>query len=233
LLYLNRILALKELVLSLEQIRRTLSDTISTDELHGMLLPKKAELEQQLQGELRRIHQIESRLQSIRDDESNQPPTVIIKQIPDQSVLSLRRIVDDFEIGMGLYGQLQANIPHNMRGGLFFGVCHTDEFTDSELDMEVGLIVSTSKDTSLALPSGLVLTARALPGSPMMATTIVKGALETIDHGYAAIAKWSGTNGYRLAGIPRELRLQLPQSLSGDDLVTEIQVPVEPLPATN
>lgn len=120
-----------------------------------------------------------------------------------------------------------------MRGGLFFGVCHTDEFTDSELDMEEGLIVSTSKDTSLALPSGLVLTARALPDSPMMATTTVKGALETIHHGYAAIAKWSGTNGYRLAGIPRELLLQLPQSLSGDDLVTEIQVPVEPLPATN
>ena len=232
-LYLNRILALKELGLSLEQIRRTLSDTLSTDELHGMRLLKKAEIEHQLQGELRRIRQIESRLQSIRDDESNQPPTIIIKQIPDQSVLSLRRIVGDFEIGMDLYGQLQANIPQNMRGGLFFGICHTDEFTDSELDMEVGLIVSTSKDTSLALPSSIVLTARALPGSPMMATTIVKGALKTIHRGYAAIAKRSGTNGYRLAGIPRELWLQLPQSLSGDDLVTEIQVLVEPLPATN
>jgi effector-binding domain-containing protein len=184
-----------------------------------------AEIEQQLQAEFRRVRKIESRLQSIRDAESNQQPTIIIKQIPDQVVLSLRRIVDDLRWGMELYGQLQATIPQNLRSGLFFCICHSDEFTDADLDMEVGLLVSASKDRSLALPNGLVLTRRELPGSPMMATTIVKGALETIHRGYAAITRWSGTNGYRLAGIPRDLLLQLPKNLSGDDLITEIQVP--------
>src|SRR5215510_5019704 len=64
---LNRILALKDLGLSLDQIQRMLSDQVSTDELQGMLLLKKAEIEQQLQAEIHRIRNIESRLQFIRD----------------------------------------------------------------------------------------------------------------------------------------------------------------------
>ena len=40
--HLNRILALKELGLSLDQIQRLVSDQISTEEMQGMLLLKKA-----------------------------------------------------------------------------------------------------------------------------------------------------------------------------------------------
>lgn len=226
--YLNRILALKELGLSLDQIRHTLSDTISTDQLEGMLLLKKAEIEQQLRAELRRIQHIETRLQSIRDDESNKPPNIIVKRIPDQTVFSVRRAVDDFEMGMELYGQLQASIPRDPGNGLFFCICHSDEFVAHNLDMELGIIVAKPRREALALPNGLLLARRELPGAPVMATTIVKGALQTIHLGYAAITKWAGMHGYRLAGIPRELLLQLPRNLAGDDLVTEIQVPVEP-----
>jgi DNA-binding transcriptional MerR regulator len=229
--YLNRILALKELGLSLDQIRQALSDHISTAELHGMLTLKKAEIEQQLRAELRRVQQIESRLQSIRDDESGAPPNIIIKHIPNQTVLSLRRVVDDFEMGLELYGQLQATMPQDVGGGLFFCICHSDEFTETDLDMEIGLIVSKPRETTLALPNGITLAQRELDGWQTMATTVVKGALATIHLGYAAIARWSEMHGYRMAGIPRELLLQLPQTVAGDDLVTEIQVPVEPLPA--
>src|SRR5262249_74940 len=61
--YLNRILALKDLGLSLDQIRQLLSDKVSTDEIQGMLLMVKAEIEQQLQEEYYRIRNIEARLQ--------------------------------------------------------------------------------------------------------------------------------------------------------------------------
>jgi len=232
--YLNRILALKELGLSLDQIRQTLSDSISTDELRGMLLLKKVEIEQQLHAELRRIRKIESRLQSIQDDEANKPLNIIIKQIPTQSVLSLRHVVDDFEMGMEIYGHIRATIPQSgLNNGLFFCICYSDPFAETNLDMEIGFIVNRSRNVSLSLPNGIVLTQRELTGSKMMATTVVKGALETIHLGYAAITKWSGHHGYRLAGTPREILLQLPQSLSGNDLITEIQVPVEPCPVMN
>ncbi|HEY1014728.1 MAG TPA: MerR family transcriptional regulator [Herpetosiphonaceae bacterium] len=225
---LNRILALKELGLSLDQIRQTVGDAISTAQLEGMLMLKKAEIEQQLRAELRRIQHIETRLQAIRDDEENKPPNIIIKRIPTQTVFSVRRTLDDFETGLELYGQIQASLPHDAGGGLFFCICHSDAFVESDLDMELGIIVSKPRQSALALRGGLVLERRELPGAPVMATTIVKGALQTIHLGYAAITKWAGMHGYRLAGIPRELLLQLPRNLAGDDLVTEIQVPVEP-----
>jgi DNA-binding transcriptional MerR regulator len=42
---LNRILALKELGLTLDQIARLLEGSISTDEIRGMLIMKKAQIE--------------------------------------------------------------------------------------------------------------------------------------------------------------------------------------------
>src|SRR5262249_43756862 len=62
---LNRILALKDLGLSLEQVARLIDDKISTDEIRGMLLLRKAELERSLSEEASRLRHIESRLQQI------------------------------------------------------------------------------------------------------------------------------------------------------------------------
>ncbi|MEQ8674844.1 MAG: MerR family transcriptional regulator [Aggregatilineales bacterium] len=226
----NRILALKELGLSLDQIRQALNDHISTDELQGMMLLKKAEIEQQLRGEIQRIRKIESRLQLIRDDESGKSPNVIVKHIPDQHVLSMRRNVDDFEAGMVLYAHLQSTLPRRLRDGFFFCICHSDYDTETNLDLEMGVIVSKPADSSLMLSDGTTLTLNELTGTTTMATTVVQGALETIHLGYASITKWIDTNGYRLAGVPRELLLQFPKTPSGNDLVTEIQFPVEAIP---
>src|SRR5262245_2334049 len=48
---LNRILALKELGLSLEQIKPLIEDQISSAELRGMLTMKRAQIAQSLQAE--------------------------------------------------------------------------------------------------------------------------------------------------------------------------------------
>src|SRR5215510_6717720 len=97
---LNRILALKELGLSLDQIRRLLRDNVSTDEMQGMLLLKKAEAEQQLQAELQRIRNIESRLSFICSAEANKPLDVVVKAISAQSIVGVRTIVDSTEAAM-------------------------------------------------------------------------------------------------------------------------------------
>src|SRR5262249_49752517 len=62
---LNRILALKELGLTLDQIARLLAGHISGDEIRGMLVMKKAQIEQTLREEMTRIRYIESRISQI------------------------------------------------------------------------------------------------------------------------------------------------------------------------
>src|SRR6476620_2163063 len=64
---LNRILALKELGLSLDQIVRLLDENISAQELHGMLTMKKAQIEQTLHDEVSRILSIEERLKQLEE----------------------------------------------------------------------------------------------------------------------------------------------------------------------
>jgi len=63
---LNRILALKELGLSLDHIAGMMQADVSDEEIHGMLLMKKAELEQMLLEDVQRLRRIEARLQYFR-----------------------------------------------------------------------------------------------------------------------------------------------------------------------
>src|SRR5512135_1317497 len=58
---LNRILALKELGFSLEQVARMVDDHVSADQLRKMLCVKQAELQVRLQAERMRLAQVEAR----------------------------------------------------------------------------------------------------------------------------------------------------------------------------
>src|SRR2546430_9584294 len=55
---LNRILALKELGLTLTQILRLLDENISAEEIRGMLTMRKAQIEQHLRDDLERVRSI-------------------------------------------------------------------------------------------------------------------------------------------------------------------------------
>ena len=225
---LNRILALKDLGLSLDQIQRMLSDQVSTDEMHGMLLMKKVEIEQQLQVEMGRIRKIESRLQSIRSAEADKPLNVVIKRIEAQPVMAARTIVETFNHAMALFMQVREALPERAGHGLFFVMCHEYLATERDMDLEFGCLTESRSRALVKMDNGLELRYRELPAAEMMATTVVQGALETIHTGYREIGMWAEANGYKLAGLPRELSLNIPRRADASDLITEIQYPVAP-----
>lgn len=223
---LNRILVLKELGLSLDQIRRMLNDHVSTEEMQGMLLLKKVEIEQQLQAELQRIRKIESRLHSIWNAETHQPLNVVMKQVPAQSVMSLRTIVEDFQHALELTRQIMMALPDKSGYGLPFVMCHDDDAVEFNMDLQMGRLIETSTTAIVPLNNGLTMQRCELPPVEIMATSVITGALETIHAGYADIGLWAEQNGYRMAGTIREITLQLPRQADGSDLISEIQVPV-------
>src|SRR6266853_2794657 len=73
---LNRILVLKELGLSLEQIARLLAQDTTPSEIRGMLALRKAQIEQSLQEEMARLRIVETRLQQIDAHGQVQEPDV-------------------------------------------------------------------------------------------------------------------------------------------------------------
>jgi DNA-binding transcriptional MerR regulator/effector-binding domain-containing protein len=227
---LNRILALKDLGLSLDQIRRLLNDQISTEEMQGMLLLKKAEIEQQIQEEIQRIQNIEARLQFLQNAESHGSFDVIVKQIPAQPVLSVRTTLPSLEDGVGIFRQIMTALPEKSGPGLFFAILHSDGIEEGDLDVEIGRTVTAKTHAPVALPGDLQLRFHQLPAVETMATFIVKGPMANLLVGYSVIGTWAESNGYRFAGVPREVALQLPQTADWSDAIAEIQYPVEPAP---
>jgi DNA-binding transcriptional MerR regulator len=68
---LKQILVLKELGFSLEQIASLLVDDLSPEQLKGMLLLRKAEIEQQIQSAEGQLGQITGRLKRIEQESKN------------------------------------------------------------------------------------------------------------------------------------------------------------------
>ena len=62
---LHRVLALKDLGFSLEQISRLLDDELSPAQIRGVLRMKQAELQQHIRDELARLARVEARLRQL------------------------------------------------------------------------------------------------------------------------------------------------------------------------
>lgn len=227
--HLNRILALKDLGLSLEQIQRLLSDHISTDEMQGMLLLKKSEIEQQIQAEIQRIRNIEARLEFIRSTESDGRFDVVIKQIPAQSVLSVRAVLPSLEHTVELWGPIMSALPQKLGEGLFFAIMHSDGIEEGSVDVEVGRTIAVKTHAPVPVQDGLELHFHELPPVDTMATFAVHGPPANLLIAYSVIGTWAESNRYRFAGLPREVALQLPRKTDGSDAIMEIQYPVEPV----
>ncbi len=85
---LNRILALKDLGLSLDQIKQLVDQNVPAEELRRMLATKHGEIEQQLQTEQSRLNRVEARLHQIEQENGPQPAfDVVLKSTPAQTVI--------------------------------------------------------------------------------------------------------------------------------------------------
>lgn len=225
---LNRILALKDLGLSLDQVHRMIDNDISLDEMRGMLLMQKAELEQQLRESYERIQRVESRL--ARMEGGTNRPAVILKSVDAQPYLSLRRVFADLDEGKSLMGQLLTGLPGKLGKnslGDFASVMYSPVFDVENMDTELGFHWNGDPDVTITLNEDMVLTVQELPAVEIMATVVHIGSMDMLPAGYEAITEWVEANGYHVIGAQREIYLEIPASGNSEELVTEIQFPVE------
>jgi DNA-binding transcriptional MerR regulator len=83
---LNRIVALKDLGLTLGQVRQLL-DGITVEELRGMLLMRRAQLERELQRQRHHLLGVEARLRHIAQEDDMPADDIVVKQIPPLGVV--------------------------------------------------------------------------------------------------------------------------------------------------
>jgi DNA-binding transcriptional MerR regulator/effector-binding domain-containing protein len=93
---LNRIVALKDLGLTLGQIRQLL-DGITVEEVRGMLLLRRAQLERELQRQRHHLIGVEARLRHIAQEDDMPADDIVVKQIPPLGAVAIA----DTAPGMG------------------------------------------------------------------------------------------------------------------------------------
>jgi DNA-binding transcriptional MerR regulator/effector-binding domain-containing protein len=227
---LNRILVLRDLGLSLEQIGRALRDDLPAAELRGMLLMRRAEVEQALEAQAQSLRQIESRLAQIEAEGEPAADDVIVRPEPARRLLSVRRAVAGFPEGVRFIGELVSAVPRRMRGGAlgqFVVLAHAPEFEPDAIDAEFGFFLEAEFDGPLELADGRVLEVRELPAVELLATCVRVGAPQEAHATTARIGRFVEVNGYRISGPSREVFLQRPVPGGMDMAVVEMQFPLE------
>lgn len=230
---LNRILAMKDLGLSLDQIRRMLDEDVSTDEIYGMLLMQRAELEKKLLDDLQRFRRIESRLHSYRKDFPSLPE-VVMKSVPAIDIISIQYLITAADDGWHFLGQLLHYLPQkiDMRKSVqMIMMANVNEFRTENISIEFGFVVEDNVPDRVVLTDDIVLKKRQLPPISQMATIAHVGHPQTVSIPYGELGTWIERNGYQMEGLQREVFIELPVSGNPDDTVMELQIPVKKVDA--
>ena len=223
--HLNRILALKDLGLSLETIAGMLQADVSDEAIHGMLLLKKAEVEQTVLEELQRLRRIEARLQ--QNQRSEEALDVVVKSIPAQLFLSIRTLLPSAEDLVQLVQRVLPSRVDPRTLGPFVGVIYTDGFTHRNNDVEVGYLLKKPVDAPISLSDAYELRMHELPAVSTMATAVQTGDPDLVFVALGRIAHWIEANGYQIVGPYREVGVEFSRDGPFDDMIVEVQMPVE------
>ena len=219
---LHRIMALKDLGFSLDQITRLLEDDLPPAELRGMLRLKQAELRQQVDEGLDRLERLEARLQLIEQEAQQPDYEVVIKSVEPLTVASVRGVIPSYWDEGPLWGELFQQL---RQAGVEASEPYLSLYHSGEPEIDVEACAPLPPDTR----SSQGLSVRTLPAIPSMASTIYQGSFTGLAGTFAALLKWIDLNGYHIAGPDRAVYLRLPdagQSRQDPNAITEMQVPV-------
>jgi DNA-binding transcriptional MerR regulator len=235
---LNRILALKDLGLSLEQISVLLKNDLPVREMRAMLEQKQAELELQLTDVKMQMQRVAARLSQVENEDKPPRFEVSLKQVEAETIASLRLNVPHvkqmgeirFKTLTDLYNELAANEIRPLDPEIF--VYHLPGYTDEDIDMEV----ATAIDPSVIRkhPGGIDKVAfRVLDAFPTVASVVYHGDIWDIPQAIIALYTWVGKNSLESAGPYREFHYGWREHEMTEDalcnVTLEIQLPVTPL----
>ncbi len=235
---LNRILALKELGFSLEQIKQLLDENLSIDEMRGMLRLKQMELARSLAEEQSRLASVERRLQQLAQEGQLPQREIAIKDVPPQTALSARVIAASEEAIQPARNSLQTLLHNHLdRANLkpttpWFSLIDNRPYNESDLEIELAIGVQLGRQQRAGDWGGGPVRLQELPAVKRMASIIHEGTSATLANTYAQLYAWTQSNGYQIVGRYREIYLPesgvstSPQTIL-DAGFTELQCPIQ------
>ena len=224
---LNRIVALKELGLSLAQVRQLLGG-ITLDELRGMLMLRRAQLEQELEAHASQLRGVEARLRYIEREGAMPADDIVVKKLPAMGVVVIaepapafgpENIVPVVNRAEEQFRQLRIRELVKEAGPYFI-------FYEGEPgnDLTVNLALPVAEP-----PAELPAPARylVLPEVGEAAVTVRNGPAASIfPFVYHDLARWVDERGYQATGPGREVWAHMVDDVAEvSQQVFEVQLP--------
>jgi effector-binding domain-containing protein len=220
---LHRLLALRDLGFTLEQIGGLLAEEPAVEQLRGMLRLRRAELEQTVADEQDRLRRVEAHLRAIEGSSIMKAQDVVIKDTQPLRVAEAREVaggLDPEHIGP-VFGRLAPKlIGHLRQAGAQPGML-VGYYDEPAEDGSVGVHVAYEIGGQ-SVPASEGIDIVDLPVVPV-ASVVHRGSMEGIGLVYESLIGWIEDSGYRLAGYSRELYHEM--TVDGPNL-TELQVPI-------
>jgi|ERR1700677_2275501 DNA-binding transcriptional MerR regulator len=226
---LNRIVALKELGLSLAQVKQLMGG-ITLDELRGMLMLRRAQLEQELQAHKDQLRGVEARLRYIEREGAVPADDILVKRLPAMGVVVIAEPAPAYgpENILPVVNRVeqqftQLRIRELVKEAGPYVIFYEGEPGD---DLTVNLALPVAEP-----PAELPAPARylVLPEVEEAAVTIRNGPAASIfPFVYHDLARWADERGYRLSGRPgREVWVHAVDDIADvNQQVFEIQLPL-------
>ena len=233
---LNRVIALKDLGFTLQQVQAILEEKLSAAELRGMLRLRRAEIQATIDAETTRLARVEARLLTIEDGARVPANGVVVKRLAPVRVAELTGVAAGYEpeaitpVIQPLYHDVwcrlaSADIPAAGPAVAYY---------EDEDEAQGGILVHAAVPVAAGpggpgrpgAPSGdHRLSLVDLPEVDSAAAIIHHGSMDDVLPTGQALARWIDANGYRSAGYAREVTLHW--CPDPEQWVTELQQPID------
>lgn len=221
---LNRVVALKDLGFTLEQVRSILDEKVSTEELHGMVRLRRAQLEERIAADRARLLSVEARLRTIEREGHMKTDEVVLKSVAPVRVAGLSARAASYEtedIGpviQPLFREVCGRMDAAGKPYIGPGIAHYVPEDDG------GVLVHASFEATFGPEDAAGLDLFDLPGIETAATIVHRGSMDDIGTTFQTLAHWIEENGYRSVGLARELSLHCPPDHA--EWVHELQIEI-------
>lgn len=219
---LNRIVALKGLGLTLEQVSSALAEDLDIAHLRGMLRLRRAELEQEQDLASARLTDIEHRLHLIDKENAVSDTDYVLKSLPALRLAAKRghvRTQPEIAAFVGRsFGELASAIMNTRGPGHMDVAIATYDMSDDGIDVVVGYGYDAPLDGAESVD---------LPAAEQAACAVHLGSMDGIGASWQALATWIEAQGLRPVGVARESYLNTEPQDDQAQWVTELQWPVE------
>jgi len=222
---LNRVIALKDLGFTLQQVQAILEEKVSAAELRGMLRLRRAEIQASIEAETTRLARVEARLLTIEDGARVPADGVVVKRLAPVRVAELAGVAASYEpeaitpVIQPLYHDLwqrlaSADIPAAGPGLAYY-----------EDTAQGGILVHATVPVAVPLEGDHGVSIVDLPEVENAAAIIHHGPMDDVLSTGQALARWIDANGYHSAGYAREVTLHW--CPDPEQWVTELQQPID------